>query len=213
MAVFVGLKEGIALVVVPTVATNIWQALAGGRFLALVHRFWSLLLAAAFGAWLGAGILAQADAMLLAAMLGVLLCFYSAVGLATPPVPPPGRAEPWLSPVIGVTGGLIAGMTGSYAVPGVLYLQALGLSRDALVQALGITFLVFTAALGTSLAHHGLMPSQIATLSLAATVPALVGMALGRSLRHRMSEAMFRPVFFIVLLGLGSWLAVRPLLG
>lgn len=213
MAVFIGLKEGIALIVVPTIATNLWQALAGGEFLALLRRFWSLLLAAAIGAWIGAGILARSDAMLLAAILGVLLCLYSAVGLAKPPVPPPGRAEPWLSPVIGATGGLIGGMTGSYAVPSVLYLQALGLPRDALVQALGITFLVFTLALGISLTGHGLMSSEIGTLSIAASLPALLGMALGQFVRRRMSETMFRPVFFVVLLGLGAWLALRPLLG
>ena len=212
MAVFIGLKEGIALMVVPTIVTNIWQALAGGRFMALVRRFWSLLLAAALGSWVGAGILARSDAMLLAAMLGVLLCVYSAVGLTRPPVPPPGRAEPWLSPVIGATGGLIGGMTGSYAVPGVLYMQALGLPRNALVQALGITFLVFTLAMGTSLTSHGLMSSEIGALSVAATLPAVGGMALGQLVRHRMSEEVFRPVFFSVLLMLGAWLALRPLL-
>jgi uncharacterized protein len=213
MAVFIGLKEGIALMVVPTIATNVWQALAGGQFLALTRRFWSLLVAAVLGAWIGVGILAQSDATLLAAVLGVLLCLYSVTSLASPPVPPPGRAEPWLSPVIGVTGGLIGGMTGSYAVPGVLYLQALGLSRNALVQALGITFLVFTLALGTSLTSHGLISSQTGLLSLAATLPAFAGMALGQHVRHRMSEATFRPVFFVVLLVLGAWLALRPLVG
>ena len=213
MAVFIGLKEGIALMVVPTIATNIWQAVAGGEFMALVRRFWSLLLAAAIGSWVGAGILARSDAMLLSAMLGGLLCVYSAVGLARPPVPPPGRAEPWLSPVIGILSGLIGGMTGSYALPGVLYLQALGLCRNTLVQALGITFLVFTLALATSLTSHGIMSSEIGLLSLAATIPALAGMALGQVVRHRMSEAMFRPVFFVVLLMLGAWLALRPLFG
>jgi hypothetical protein len=213
MAVFIGLKEGIALMVVPTIATNVWQALAGGQFIALVRRFWTLLLAAALGAWVGAGILAKSDAMLLSAMLGVLLCIYSAVGLARPPVPAPGRAEPWLSPVIGATGGLIGGMTGSYAVPGVLYMQALGLSRNALVQSLGITFLVFTIALGVSLTGHGLISSQVGTMSVAATIPAMVGMAMGQKVRHRMSEAMFRQVFFLVLLMLGAWLALRPLFG
>jgi uncharacterized protein len=101
-----------------------------------------------------------------------------------PPVPSPGRAEPWLSPVMGLSGGLIGGMTGSYAVPGVVYLQALGLPRDALVQTLGITFLVFTMALGTSLTLHGLMSTEIGIRSLAATLPALFGMALGEFLRH-----------------------------
>lgn len=213
MAVFVGLKEGVALMLVPTIATNLWQALAGGQFVALMRRFWSLFLMAAIGSWIGGGILARSDAMLLAAMLGLLLCIYAVVGLARPPVPPPGRAEGWLSPVIGMTGGVIGGMTGSYAVPSVMYFQALGLPRNALVQAFGITFLVFTLALGVSLTNHGILSSQIGILSVAATVPGLAGMALGQLVRHRMSEATFRPVFFVVLLGLGAWLALRPLLG
>ena len=49
MAVFVGLKEGIALMVVPTIVTNIWQAFAGGQFVAIVRRFWSLLLMFVWG--------------------------------------------------------------------------------------------------------------------------------------------------------------------
>lgn len=211
MAASIGLKEGIVLVVVPTIATNIWQAFAGGQFTALMQRLWSLLATAAVGAWIGGGILAQADAMLLAAILGVLLCLYSAFGLTTPPLPPPGRAESWLSPVVGVTGGMIGGMTGSYGIPVALYLQAMRLPRDELVQALGMTFLVFTLGLATSLTHSGLMSSQSGVLSLAATAPSLVGMGLGQKLRHRLSEAAFRPVFFLVLLGLGAWLVLRPL--
>jgi uncharacterized protein len=213
MAASIGLKEGIALMVVPTVVTNIWQALAGGQFIAISRRLWSLLLATVVGAWIGAGVLVQADATLLSVILGVLLFAYSAVGLTRPPIPPPGRAEAWLSPLMGATGGLMGGMTGSIAVPGVLYIQALDLPRNTLVQALGITFLVFTVALGTSLTSHGLMSSEIGLLSIAATLPALGGMTLGQIVRQRMTEDMFRPVFFIVLLMLGAWLALRPLLG
>jgi uncharacterized protein len=212
MAIFIGLKEGIALMVIPTIVTNAWQALVGGYLVSLLRRLWSLLLAAAAGTWVGGAVLAGADAALLSALLGVLLCVYAAVSLVTPQVPSPGRSEIWLSPVVGTVSGVIGGMTGSYAVPGVLYMQALGLNRDALVQAMGISFLVFTAALGVSLAHHGIMTTSIGTLSAAAVVPATAGMAIGQVLRRRLSEARFRQVFFVVLFGLGLWLAVRPVL-
>lgn len=213
MAVFIGLKEGIALMVVPTVVTNIWQALVGGHLIELSRRFWSFLAAGAVGAWLGAGVLAVSDGMMLAAMLGALLCLYSAVSLITPQIPSPGRAEGWMSPVIGSVSGVIGGMTGSIAVPGVLYMQALRLNRDQLVQAMGITFFAFTAVLGLSLAHHGVMSADIGALSAAAVIPALAGMAVGQRLRRRLSEARFRKVFFIVLFALGLWLAVRPFIG
>ena len=213
MAAFVGLKEGIALMILPTFVTNVWQGLVGGYLLKLLRRMWSLLLMAAVGAWIGAGILAGADAMYLAAFLGVLLCVYSAVSLVTPQVPPPGRAEPWLSPIVGGTAGLIGGMTGNYAVPGAVYLQALGLPRDALVQALGIAFLFFTLVLGLALAWHGVMTPSAGALSAAAVAPSLAGMAFGQRLRRHLSESAFRRIFFVLLMGMGAWLIVRPFIG
>lgn len=213
MAASIGLKEGIALMVVPTIVTNILQAFAGGQFIAIIRRFWSLLLMTVIGAWIGTGILADADGTLLSVILGVLLFAYSAFGLLSPPIPPPTRSEAWLSPLMGATGGLMGGMTGSIAVPGVLYIQALNLPRNTLVQALGITFLVFTVALGTSLTSLGLISLDIGLLSTAATVPAIGGMVLGQLVRRRMTEGMFRPAFFLVLLIIGAWLAVSPLLG
>ena len=202
MAAFVGLKEGIALMILPTFVTNVWQGLVGGYLLKLLRRMWSLLLMAAVGAWIGAGILAGADAMYLAAFLGVLLCVYSAVSLVTPQVPPPGRAEPWLSPIVGGTAGLIGGMTGNYAVPGAVYLQALG-----------IAFLFFTLALGLALAWHGVMTPSAGALSAAAVAPSLAGMAFGQRLRRHLSESAFRRIFFVLLMGMGAWLIVRPFIG
>jgi uncharacterized protein len=111
---------------------------------------------------------------------------------------------------MGGASGLIAGMSGSYAIPGLLYLQSLGLKRDHLVQAMGIAFLTFTGALGASLAREGLISAETGALSLAAAAPALVGMAVGQALRRRLSEALFRRIFFIALLGIGAWLALRP---
>lgn len=211
-AALIGLKEGIALMVVPTIITNIWQAVVGGHLIALLRRLWMMLVAAIIGAYAGGGLLARADAHTLAAALGVLLCLYSAYSLARPQLPSPGRAETWLSPLIGAVSGVIAGLTGTYAVPGVLYLQALRLPRDELVQAMGITFMAFTSALGLSLLAHGLMPFHIGMLSAVAVVPALAGMAIGQGVRRRLSETLFRRLFFIALFGLGLYLAVRPLL-
>ena len=68
----------------------------------------------------------------------------------------------------GATNGVLTGMTGSYVVPGVLYLQALGMPRDTFVQAMGVLFTVSTLALGASLAGYGLLPADLTGLSAAA---------------------------------------------
>ena len=69
-------------------------------------------------------------------------------------------------------------MTGSFVVPGVLYLNAIGLERDALVQAMGILFTLATLALALILGGSGLLTAELGLGSLIGLPPAMVGMVL-----------------------------------
>lgn len=206
-----GLTPAMALLLLPSLITNLWQAVIGGALGPILRRLWPLLLAVCLGTWVGVRVLAQADTGLLSALLGGLLCVYSALSLVRPSLRPPGRAERWLAPLVGGVNGILTGLTGSFVVPGVLYLQALGLPRDTLVQAMGVLFTVSTAALAAALGGYHLVSGDLALLSAAAVVPALIGMQAGRLVRQRLSEAAFRRVFFIALFLLGAWIAVRAL--
>jgi uncharacterized membrane protein YfcA len=206
------LREAIPLVVVPAIVTNVWQALLGGRGLALLKRFWPMLLLACIGTWIGVGVLAGSNQLLLSVVFGAILVAYALMGLLRPVPPPPGRAEPWLTPVVGIINGIINGLTGSYILPGVLYLQALGLGRDELIQAMGFLFLVASGALGVSLAGQNVMGINQAALSGAALVPTLLGYFAGQTLRRGISEERFRKVFFIGLLCLGLYTVASRLI-
>ena len=212
LAVTIGLKSGMALMLFPSLFTNLWQAAVGGRFERILARLWTLILPACIGIWFGAGVLARADALLVSAFFGILLCLYSAISLTMPQIPPPGRAEGWLSPLVGSITGLTMGFTGSFIMPGVLYLQALGLSKDELVQAMGITFGSCLIALTISLAGHSLLPQELIIASLAAVVPSFVGMAVGQKIRKTLSEDRFRQALFFALLIIGVYLIVRAAL-
>jgi len=207
-----GLKPAIALMLVPSLVTNLWQALAGGAFQAILRRLWSLLAAACIGVWLGTGLLAKADGALMAGIFGLLLCLYSLFSLATPQISPPGRHETWLSPAVGAVAGVITGLTGSFVVPGILYLQALGLPRDMLVQTMGVVFVVLTVALGVAMSDHGLLTADLGLLSAVAVLPTALGMIAGQRVRRRLPEATFRMVFFCALLALGAYIAARAFL-
>lgn len=210
LAATVGLREAIALMLVPALVTNVWQALVGGAFAPLLRRLWPLLLTSCLGAWFGVGILAQADTVLLTGVLGVMICAYAGISLSAPQIPPPGRWETVLSPTVGVLGGLVTGLTGSF-IPGIVYLQALGLSRDHLVQAMGIAFMVLTVVLAGALTRQQLMTVDLWLMSAVAVAPAALGMVLGRAVRERLSEALFRRIFFSALLLLGAYLVIRGL--
>lgn len=205
----IGLAPAMALLLVPSLLTNLWQATAGGHTREVVLRLWPFLLAAGASVWVGALALRRVEISSLAALLGLLLVLYSVLSLSRLRLSIPRRWEKWLGPVVGATNGVLTGMTGSFVVPGVLYLQALGMPRDLLIQAMGMLFSVSTVALAVSLGGYRLLSLELALVSLAATVPALFGMALGRRLRLRLSEEKFRRVFFLSLLALGVYIVIR----
>lgn len=197
----VGLKPAIAILLAPAFVTNVQQAVTGGHFGSIAKRFWSFFLPATLLVAPGALILARADAGPLAGVLGCSLLVYSVLGLSRPRLVLPSGVEAWASPLCGAVNGLIAGMTGSFTVPGVPYLQAAGLAREALVQAMGILFSLSAAMLALTLGGAGLLTGDLALVSLFAVLPAMLGMALGQRCRRHLSEEMFRR---LVLLGLGG---------
>jgi uncharacterized membrane protein YfcA len=102
-------------------------------------------------------------------------------------------------------------MTGSFVVPGVLYLQGLGLGRDALIQAMGLLFTLSTLTLAAALGGSGLLSPDLGLWSAAAVAPALIGMTLGQKVRRALPEARFRRVFFAALLLLGAYIVAGAL--
>ena len=116
--------------------------------------------------------------------------------------------EHWLSPVIGSASGAIGGVTGIFVMPAVDYLRALGLSREQLIQAMGLWFTVATLSLGSALGHHGLLTGSLGLLSGLGIVPAFVSMMVGQRLRTRLSPEVFRVVFLSGLCALGFYFIV-----
>ncbi|MGD1876666.1 MAG: sulfite exporter TauE/SafE family protein [Kiloniellaceae bacterium] len=211
LAVAFGLPQAMALMLVPAFVSNIWQAVAGGGAAPVLRRIWPFLLASAATIFIGALALTRVDVRWLSALLGVVLVIYAAVGLAGLRLSLTARQEAWAGPLIGAANGVLTGMTGSYVVPGVLFLQGIGLPRDQLIQAMGMLFLVSTVALGMALGGNAMLDRELALLSAAALAPTLIGMALGRSLRRRLPEAVFRRVFFAALLALGGAIIARAI--
>jgi len=203
---FIGLRDALALFLVPGVASNVWQATHGNALRPLARRLRWFLAAAVAGILAGVQVLAGGDTALLERLLGAMLIVYSVAALTALRLPPPGRHEPWLSPLAGGMGGVMFGMTGIFIVPGILYLQTLGFRRDALVQALGITFVTISGTLAVAMGGAGLVSGAQAALSAVALAPTFLGLWVGRRLRHRISEEGFRRLFFLGLIGAGGFM-------
>jgi uncharacterized protein len=106
---------------------------------------------------------------------------------------------------------LVTGGTGVFVIPAVPYLQALGLGKDDLIQALGLSFTISTIALGVGLARGGAFHLENIIASAPAIFPSLLGMWLGTLIRARIGVATFRRWFLCCLVLLGLELVFRPL--
>ena len=102
LSLFMPPAKAAALLIAPSLLTNLWQ-LTGPSFGALLRRLWSMLLGICVGSWLGGGLLTGAHAPQAAAALGVALMLYAIVGLAQTKLTIPRNAEAWLAPIVGAT--------------------------------------------------------------------------------------------------------------
>lgn len=208
------LQEALALTVLPTLITNLWQAGVGGHLRALLARSWLMLVCNAAGVWAGAMVLFHVDVRLTTAALGVVLAVYAILGLGAVRFHVRADRERYLSPIIGATTGVIGGTTGTHVLPAVPYFQALGLEKDALLQAMGLSFSVSSVVMLAALADHGALHRENALASALGLAPALIGMAAGQKVRTYISPDLFRTCLFIGLLLLALHLvyknAVQP---
>ncbi|MEB0078199.1 sulfite exporter TauE/SafE family protein [Pseudomonas sp. CCI3.2] len=189
--------QAAALLIIPATVTNLWQLATGGQLRALIKRLWPMLLLIFLGTGLGTLWLGMGLDQSMSRALGGGLVLYALIGLFLPPLRIAPRFELWLGPLCGLITGFVASATGLFVIPAVPYLQALGLDRNPLVQALGLSFTVSTLALAAGLYWRGALGGGEMGASLLALVPALLGMMLGQWLRHRISAVLFKRVFFI----------------
>jgi uncharacterized protein len=203
--------EAAALLILPSLVTNLWQMLGGPHLRALMRRLWRLNLGVCVGTWGGAALLAGVGGRYGAIALGLALMVYAASGFCAVKFAVPSRAESWLGPLAGAMTGAITAATGVFVIPAVPYLQGIGLQKDELVQALGLSFTVSTLALAAALAGGKAFAPELAMPAVVAVLVALVGMRLGQALRARLKPETFRLWFFAGLLMLGLYLAARGL--
>ena len=206
--------QAAALLIIPSMVTNIWQLFAEGHVIRLIRRFWMLLLGIIVGSvWSIFPTLGHSTTHFQSeALLGAMLALYGAYGLFAKNMPNLAPYEKYLSPIVGYLGGALTVATGVVLIPVVPYVQSLQLKRDDLVQTLGLAFTVSTCCLAVFLHLNPVENTPINyQLSLIALIPALMGMWLGTKIRYRIPEQKFRKVFFCGLVIFGVYSVLHQL--
>jgi uncharacterized membrane protein YfcA len=208
--------QALAITIMPAIVTNLWQTFAGGHLRDILRRLWPLMIGTCLGIWAGSGLMTGPYARYGTVVLGVLLIIYAAIGLRHFRFTVAPERQRWVGGGIGLVTGVIAAATGVQVIPSMPYMQAIGMEKDELVQALGVFFTTATLALSFNLTAAGLLSAATALPGAVALCTAFAGMALGQVVRARMDAAAFRRWFLYALIALGLYLiatALASLLG
>jgi uncharacterized membrane protein YfcA len=196
-----------AIVILPAIVTNLWQTFVGPYLLDIARRLWPLMVATCFGIWSAGSLMTGPYARYGTIVLGVLLVIYAIVGLSKVRFSVPRRNEKWVGGIVGLITGVVSAATGVQVIPSMPFMQAIGLEKDELIQALGVFFTTATLAQAYNLTSAGLINASIALPTTVAMIAGFAGMYLGQVVRSRMDADTFRRWFLIAMMLLGFYLA------
>src|SRR5450631_2407009 len=207
LAVTMQPSRALAIVIVPAIVTNLWQTFVGPYLRDIIRRLWPLMVGTVIGIWLNSGMLTGPYARYGGIVLGILLVIYAAIGLSKFSFSVARSNEKWIGGIVGLITGVVSAATGIQVLPSMPYMQAIGMEKDELVQALGVFFTVATLGLAFNLTSAGLMTTATALPGAVAMAASFAGMFIGQAVRSRLQAETFRRWFLIAMIFLGLYLA------
>ncbi|KSV64890.1 hypothetical protein N185_34450 [Sinorhizobium sp. GW3] len=211
MAIAIPVPTAVSILSVPVLLSNVVQVREGSGFRRAVKRFWPLLLGLCAGIIVGAPILVLLSQSITEIILGVVLLAFLCSEMLTFAPAVPARYERVLGAGVGFFGGLVGGLTTLFGPPLIVFLSSLRLSKDDFIPALGLCYLTGCSALYLILIGNSVLGSREAAMSLAAVLPVIIGMRIGRWLRDRLNQRIFMIVVRLSLTFIGASLVLKNL--
>lgn len=192
--------------------SNAWQIYRAGDLAGALRRYW--LLAACLMVFIGVTLALTADApdRLLTGVLGGVIVAYVVLALTGWAPVIPDRLDRPAQIGVGVTAGVLGGLTSVWGPPMLIYLAARQTRKAEFIRATG--FLIFLGSLPLVIGYilQGHLTRETGAVSVALLIPTFAGFWLGERLRGRMSEERFRLIVLWVFLLMGLNLLRRALI-
>lgn len=209
MVNFIPVPKAIALLILSSFATSVWQSFDGRQFTPSVKRFWPLLIGIAIGVAISAKALATFDIKLLYLILGVIVTIFAALLQRRLVIAVAPQAEKWAAPLTGIVAGLVGGLSMLFGPVYAMYLSGLKLGKEMFVGAISLTNVWATVVLAVAMAQYDVLGGADLMASLLALIPSSLGVLLGTRLRRHINEDAFRKALAVVLLLIGLNLVRR----
>jgi uncharacterized membrane protein YfcA len=207
----VPVQLAVAIIAIPILVTNLWLGIQGGQFLAVLRRYWPVILALGGGLFLGARLLKDAPDKLLLAIIGVIVISYVLFEILGPTAVSTVAApmQRWLGIVAGLLGGVLGGISTAWGPPVLMYLAAQNLPKSVFVSTVGVIWFFAAVFLILSFSSLSVLDEATATLSVMALAPVSAGMLVGQWLRGHIKQQQFQRIVLLALALVGANLLRR----
>lgn len=218
LATVVDPATAVVFMILPILSVNasLVSDLSGSQLVTCGRRFWPLIIASLVGTLVGMALLNELPDGLLRVGLGVVTLGFVVGSQRLRPLPGLFARSvevaidgPAVMIAVGVISGVLFGGT-NVGVQLIAYLRSLDLSHGLFVGVVALVFVGLNAARVGVAGLLGLYPNvSVFVTSMAATVPALIGVSAGKRIRNHGSAGLRRRA----VLGLLSLVGFRLVLG
>lgn len=208
---FLPAEVALAALILPTLVTNVSQALRQGwrEAAASVRVYWRLIATIMLFIALSAQLVRFIPQGLFYALLGVPILLFALLQLAgwQPVLPAARRGR--LEVITGIVAGLYGGISGIWGPPVLIFLVSIGVGKQENIRVQGVVFLLGAAVLTMAHLQSGVLNATSAVLSGALVVPAVIGLFAGYQVQDRLDGPQFRRWTLVVLALTGANLIRR----
>ena len=204
-------RLAVSLILVPMLASNIWQMLRGDDLRLILRRYWRFAVVLAICVGVTVWVTRSAPDAVLRLVLGImLLVFAFSSWKRIVPEVSPALIRP-VELIAATFAGVVGGLAAAWAGPMAMYLSARRVAQNEFVQALG--FLISAGSLPLLLGYVAVGHASTSELavSTALLVPTLLGYSIGEAFRRRTSPELFRKALLVVFTCLGVNLVISSL--
>ncbi|MDO5529426.1 MAG: sulfite exporter TauE/SafE family protein [Paracoccus sp. (in: a-proteobacteria)] len=212
-ASFLSPQMALALLILPTLVTNVMQAFRQGARAAWDSAWqvrWHIAAMMLMIAISAQFVRAVPTAVILIG-LGLPIVAFALWQLSGRPLALPVHHARRAEIVSGAIGGAYGGVTGIWGPPLIVYLLSVGTSKLDQIRIQGVVFLIGAVVLTLAHLGSGVLNAQTVPLSALMVLPALLGMVLGFWVQDRLDVAQFRRWTLILLVLTGANLVRRGL--
>lgn len=191
--------RAIAIMMVPVLASNAWQAWETGVPLAQLRRFLTLMLALAAATIATAQVTLALPERALTVMIALAVLMAIALMVWQPVLNVTPASERRWGTAVGLASGLLGGMSSLTGPLIMSYLMAMRLPRETFVGSISVIYLAAALPLYAEMSWHGKVGTEELLWSTLSLLPMGAGLLIGRTFRARLGERMFRAVLLAFL--------------